>query len=293
MPELRVFRPEVGRGRPAALRALGLADPPAEVAVAGRLYQREEIYKHDSWAATAVYRAGQQRILCKFNRQQPLLGLPMRWLGRWLARREMAALARLHDVPGIPRLAGNVRAEGRLVDTALAREFIAGEPLHPRLKLPARFFDRLQALLSTLHRRGMAYVDLHKRENLLVDGQGQPVLIDFQVCFLLPRRSWVRFTPLRTALRLLQQADRYHLLKHRLKLEAGSTRVEAVAAARPFWLRCHRLLARPLRELRRRLLVLLGVRRGQGRVDTEAFVEHALRRNTWNPSAADPVRRAA
>jgi hypothetical protein len=45
----------------------------------------------------------------------------------------------------------------------------------------------------------------------------------------------------------------------------------------PWWIRVHRLVARPFRELRRRLLVRLGIRSGKGRVETEVFAEHALR----------------
>ena len=67
---------------------MGLYDPPLSVRVEGRVYRRLEILKHDSWAATAVYAGAGGRIVCKFNRQQPILGIPVAWLGRFLARRE-------------------------------------------------------------------------------------------------------------------------------------------------------------------------------------------------------------
>ena len=37
------------------------------------------------------------------------------------------------------------------------------------------------------------------------------------------------------------------------------------------------IVAGPIREARRRLLVALGVRSGKGRVESELFAEHALR----------------
>ena len=68
--------------------------------------------KHDSWAATAVYRGPAGRIVCKFNRQQPIFLFPMRWLGRMLARREASFLLRLADVANVPSLTGDVYVDG-------------------------------------------------------------------------------------------------------------------------------------------------------------------------------------
>jgi hypothetical protein len=45
------------RPRPAPFRALGAADPPATITLDGETFRRVEILKHDSWAATAVYRS--------------------------------------------------------------------------------------------------------------------------------------------------------------------------------------------------------------------------------------------
>ncbi|MFO0865318.1 MAG: hypothetical protein U0744_11830 [Gemmataceae bacterium] len=58
---------------------------------------------------------------------------------------------------------------------------------------------------------------------------------------------------------------------------------------RPMWLRVHRFFAAPLRNLRRRLLVLLGIRKGDGRAQTEHFTEDGLR----DRASADSERRAA
>ena len=81
-------RPRSGvRPRPPVFRALGAADPPAAVEINDETFERREILKHDSWAATGIYASATRRAICKFNRRQPILGLPMAWLGRRLAAR--------------------------------------------------------------------------------------------------------------------------------------------------------------------------------------------------------------
>src|SRR5262245_25109919 len=169
MPTDRAARP-----RPPLFRALGADDPPAEVTVNETAYTRTEIYKHDSWAATAVYTsASGTRIVCKFNRVQSVCGLPMDWLGRRLAEREERALARLADLPLFPRALGPVYSGGRRLRNALARSFIAGHPLGSAERVGPEFFPALRASLVAMHERGIAYVDLHKRENVIVGEDGR------------------------------------------------------------------------------------------------------------------------
>src|SRR5262245_34968846 len=124
MSAVRVARP-----RPPLFRALGASEPPEEVLVDGHHYTRSEIFKHDSWAATALYAGAPGRIVCKFNRVQPVLGFPMTWLGRRLADRERRALERLADLPQIPAPLGPVFAGGRRLVNAVARSFVPGHPL--------------------------------------------------------------------------------------------------------------------------------------------------------------------
>jgi hypothetical protein len=81
--------------RPPPLRALGRHEPPSTIEIAGHGFRRVEVLKHDSWAASAVYRDGDQWVICKFNRQQAICGLPMGWLGRGLGARERRFLERL------------------------------------------------------------------------------------------------------------------------------------------------------------------------------------------------------
>ncbi len=270
------------RRRPALFQALGRAAPPLEVEIGGVPYHRREVYKHDSWAATALYEADGGRLaICKFNRQQSIFGLPMGWLGRRLGRREGRMLDRLAGLPGIPLRLGPVRVDGRDQPHACARVFLPGHVLGAGERVADDVFPRLERLLAEVHRRDVAYVDLNKRENILVLADGTPGLIDFQISFALSGDFWGRVPPLRWWLRCLQRSDDYHLLKHRLRCRPdqfpGEDPETYIARHRPWWIRLHRFFGVPMRFLRRRLLVALGIRSGRGSAATETNPEVAFR----------------
>lgn len=270
---------QVTKPRPALFRALGKAEPPQEIMVDGEVCQRVEIYKHDSWAATSLYSSKRGLVVAKFNRQQRIGIISMRWLGYWLARHEAMLLCRLRHLPNIPRLLGPVYIKGRLASHAVARVYIAGHPMRSKEMLPTTFFDQLKSTLKAIHTRHIAYMDLHKRENIIVGDDGKPYLIDFQVSYLLPDGWWAKFTLLPWMLNLFQKSDDYHCVKHIVR-HSAMEQVEAKAklnSARPLWIKLHRWVAVPIREARRRVLVLLGIRQGQGRVESEVFAEDALR----------------
>ncbi len=262
------------RKRPALFRALGHADPPVEIQESGQRFRLVRVFKHDSWAATALYDSGEEQIVCKFNREQPILFFPMRWLGRALARREAKMLERLADVRNVPCGRSQIFQGGQIIKSAVAHDFIVGQPLKQATHVDDLFFDRFWELLDAVHRRGIAYVDLHKAENVLVCDRGQPHLIDFQVSVWLPD-VWL----LRWVLRKLQQMDRYHYARHKLHrrqdlCDAATRRM----AQRPWFIRAHRTIARPLRNARRRLLVAIGIRSAGGAAHTELLPEEGLRR---------------
>lgn len=262
------------RRRPALFRALGDADPPAEIEVRGCRLRQVSVFKHDSWAATALYRGEGHCVVCKFNRQEPILGIPMGWLGRLLARREARMLKLLAAEPNVPAGCGAVRVHGRRCVTAVAHEYVPGRPLRRGDRVDVRFFQELDRLIQGIHDLGIAYVDLHKRENILVGADGRPYLIDFQISVRLPR-VW----PLRGLLRILQESDRYHLAKHRHRQGYSPSGPENSTARprRPWWISLHRKLAIPFRTLRRRLLVVAGIRAGAGKANSEALPEVAFR----------------
>lgn len=265
------------RPRPAFLRALGRHEPPASVEIAGQAYHLARLFKHDSWAATALYEGEAGQVVCKFNRQKSLLGLPMKWLGRLLASREAAALKTLEGLAGIPRLMVPVHAKGRLLDRAVAHEFVPGHPLGDRERVTDQFFPALSGLLREIHERGLAYVDLHKRENVLVGVDGRPYLIDFQISLRLARRGIGNGPLTRAVLRVFQQSDLYHLRKHVMRCRPDQAALgEQLSKSRPWWIKLHRLIAVPFRTCRRKFLVALGVRAKSGAVASEHFKEDAF-----------------
>ncbi len=263
------------RSRPRWLRALGLQDPPETLQIAGLPHRLRELYKHDSWAATALYESAQGDLrIVKLHRQASAFGMPLDWVGRRTARNERQLLAHLSGLDGIPVLAGPVCVDGKVLANSVAREFVAGHPLGNREPVPDAFFPELRRLLAGLHGRRTVYVDLHKRENIIVGDSGQPCLIDFQISL-----TWPAWLPSGPIFRILSRSDDYHLMKHWARCRPDQCGMDSAALQKhiPWWIRGHRLVARPFRELRRRLLVRLGIRTGKGRVETEAFAEHALR----------------
>jgi hypothetical protein len=263
--------------RPALFRALGHEDPPATVKIQGFPYTRVRIFKHDSWAATALYEnESRGSAICKFNRKQSLGPIPMRWIGVFLARNESTVLKRLADTGQVPLMLGDVHVGGVVHPTAIARKFVEGHPLGHREAVHEEFFPRLRSLLDVMHARGMAYVDLHKRENVLVGDDGLPYLIDFQISYASPS-GIVRFLfPSRFVLSILQKSDDYHLEKLRRK-SLPPEQAESIEIRRPWWIRLHRAVAMPYRQIRRKMFVVLKIRSGKGRVNSEHFTEEALR----------------
>jgi len=228
----------------------------------GVTYRRRTIYKHDFFAATGQYESTAGQAVVKIGRTAPLLGLPMAWLGRASMTHERTLYRLLAGLPGLPDWLGEI---GR---TGFAHTYVAGHPLRKGEVVRDDFFPRLAALLGEVHSRGAAYVDLEKRENIIVGEDGRPYLIDFQISwYLQPKRGGGRW-PWRRIRDLLQAADRYHLLKHRRRHRPDQlTEADWAEAARaPAWVLAHRALFRPFTLLRRRALERLGAReRGSGR----------------------------
>jgi len=221
---------------------------PRQVAYGQAHYEYIQTLKHDFFAATGLYRGPNGLAVLKLGRVTDFMSLPMRWLGRYLSRREARMYQAAQGLAGIPRLIGMVGESGFL------HEYVPGRPLHRRESVPDAFFEQLAALLAALHGRHMAYVDLNKRENILRGDDGRPYLIDFQISLHLPPTGWRRLPPARWLLALLQRADRYHCLKHKRRLRPDLLTPAERAGAQhiDFWIRLHRFLTRPLTYLRRR-----------------------------------------
>lgn len=219
----------------------------------GRRYEWVQTFKHDFFAATGLYRGPEGLCVLKLGRATSLGGLPLGWIGRLLARREIRFYEMLAGMPGVPGYVGPVGRNGFL------HLFVPGRPLGRYEAVDDEFFPRLQALLAALHERGIAYVDLNKRQNILRGDDGSPYLIDFQISLYLPRRGFWGWFPFQWVLRRFQRADCYHVLKHKRRLRPDQlTEAErAVVERLSIWIRLHRLIFRPITRLRRIVLAWL------------------------------------
>ncbi len=225
--------------------------PPVVVCDGGR-YELVDTFKHDFFAATGLYRDRRGALaVLKMGRQMPFMTIPMRWLGEWLTRREVQIYAKLQGTPGIPRLIGMLSTAAGFL-----HEFVPGHPLGRDERVSDTFFDELFGLLRHLHQRDIAYVDLNKRQNVLVGDDGRPYLIDFQISLDWPPRGWRGLPPFRWLLARFQHEDVYHSLKHKRRLrpdlltDEEKRTVERIS----IWIRLHRVVARPFTNVRRRTL---------------------------------------
>jgi len=241
---------------PSWLRALGSEELPALISANGRSYRHLRTFKHDFFAATGLYEGPAGRVVLKMSRGAPASGLPLGLVGGFLARHEADMLRLAGSVGGVPRLVG------RWGVTGIVREYIEGRSL-ARTDVPnEEFFPNLERILRGLHALGAAVVDLEKPENVLLGEDGRPYLIDFQIAWHLPVNRGGATWAARWFLRVLQESDRYHLLKlwRRLRPDQLSAEEYARSARAPFWIRWHRAVFGPLTRLRREILVRLGAR---------------------------------
>ncbi len=112
------------------------------------------------------------------------------WLTAWLRRRmlsrEHAAYQRLAGIHGVPNCIDYL--PGR----ELRLEFIDGESLRVAgegLDDKLGFFEAFKELIEAIHVAGVAHADMKRKENILVDGQGRPWLIDFGAAVLADARG--------------------------------------------------------------------------------------------------------
>lgn len=122
------------------------------------------------------------------------------WLARAMLRREARVLAALADVADVPHV---IHYE----NYRLERDYLAGRPLHEARTSDPAYFRAAARLLRRLHRSGVVHNDLAKEPNLLVQDDGTPAFIDFQLAWYTRHRGRL--------FRLLGWDDIRHLLKHK------------------------------------------------------------------------------
>ncbi|MBV1931092.1 MAG: phosphotransferase [Porticoccaceae bacterium] len=101
-------------------------------------------------------------------------------LGRWIVNKEASVLAALDGTSGVPHLIGTIDGPALIMKRLDANVLPRPMPLKlsPESTLTPAFFEQASILLATLHSIGITHGDIH-RNNLLIDGAGQPVFIDF------------------------------------------------------------------------------------------------------------------
>ena len=238
---------------------------PGEFACKAGTFRLVRQFKHDFFAATGLYeRKGAvpisaegtvpvptvpapEKVVLKIQRRRPFFGMPMGWLGGWLTRHEATIYRELADLPGVP---GFVDFLG---PTGFIHDFVPGEPLARDVPVSDSFFDDLADLLAAIHARGLAYVDLNKRQNILVGTDGRPCLIDFQISFRLGNRGGEM--P-RAILAMLQKQDWYHFYKHKRRCRPDLMTPADIARSYQAddWINLHRRISRPYFIARRRVL---------------------------------------
>jgi serine/threonine protein kinase len=119
---------------------------------------------------TLLYSDGKQKIVIKTPHGKGLI----RRFHIHMLRHEHAAYERLHGVTGIPECYGMV------ADTYLALEYIDAHTMRQqRPENDSKFYDKLFDVVKQMHERKISHFDLKKKDNLLVDDDEQPYLIDF------------------------------------------------------------------------------------------------------------------
>jgi len=202
--------------------------------------------RNSTKAEVLVCRHGDRTIALKDYGARPFLVRQV--IGRCLIRREAAAYRAAGEMPGLPRFLG------RLGPFALATEWIDARPLAalaPHEVSPA-CFDRLAAVVDSLHERGIALSDLHHRD-VLVDGAGSVYVVDLALAWIAGARG-SRFR--RRVFELLRDQDRVALARLRARFTGQDERIAIAAVGRA---------AARRYELGRRLRGALDRLRGHGR----------------------------
>lgn len=200
--------------------------------------------RNNTKADVFVYRLRDLTIALKDYASRPLL--IRNTLGRYLVRRETAAYRAVGRLSGLPRFLG------RVGPFALATEWIDARPLSQLAsdKVPDECFDRLEALVASLHQRGVALADLHHRD-VLVGAQGSIHIVDLATAWVAgPRAGRIR----RRLFVGFCGQDRVALARMRARFTGGeeSVAVAAVGASAASWHRRGRQLKSWLDRLRRR-----------------------------------------
>lgn len=124
----------------------------------------------------------------------------LRPIARYLLRREATALVALEGIENVPQVINLQR-------NVLVRSYLDGRPMHEARPDDIAWHAAAARLLRRLHRAGVVHNDLAKEPNILVQNDGSPAIIDFQLAAHSHKRGRL--------FRIAAYEDIRHLLKHK------------------------------------------------------------------------------
>jgi serine/threonine protein kinase len=219
--------------------------PGERVTLRGRPYAHVRCLKADAFAENHLLQDPTDESLWVFKLSRPVV---------FLADRERRLYGRVAGIPGCAEL-GPVHGEGwflhRFIPGRTLRDHIHAcvEERRPLMDgLVPDFYERLERIVRAIHERGVIYMDLSKKANVIVTPEGEPVLIDFQISLDFPRR---RGPLLERVFRFLEQADLYQVWKHRRRGDTRTRRnadpeIDRIGRERSRLHRFHRAFIRPV-----------------------------------------------
>lgn len=151
--------------------------------------------------------ADSKRVFKTYRYDRGPLGLYF----RLLASHEYRMLKRIQGLAFTPQKVERSSSTGNII----SYEYVEGAPIKRRFQggeVPDRFFHRLYQVVSELHERGVAHLDVGNSGNILVTTEGNPTLIDFGSAMPLKwlpviTRSWARKKDTLGVLKLWQRFD--------------------------------------------------------------------------------------
>jgi len=220
----------------------------------GEIYNHLGTLKDDAFARTELLEKDGKKYLYKVSR---LAIGPFRL--QWMMNKFTAHEARIHhlleDVHGTPVF---VKQPAK---NAFIREFVEGRTLD-RNPPPLRrdFFDEFHEIVKNIHERGVAFVDLAKKENVVVTNEGRPFLIDFQISIAKRKSRLPFFWVWNVLVSIMQRADIYHVYKHKHRIRPDWVTPEEMRkyVRKPSFNRLHKYIFRKPYHIIKRSIIPKG-----------------------------------
>ena len=222
------------------------------IEINGDTYKHLGTLKDDAFARTELLEKDGKKYLFKVSRLALFGPLRLKRIMNHFAAHEVHIHHLLEGVHGVPKLVRQVS------DDSFLREFVEGRTLD-RNPPPLRpdFFDEFHEIVKNIHARGVAFVDLAKKENVVVTTDGRPFLIDFQISMSLREGRGPVALLWNAVVRMMQRADIYHVYKHKRRIQPDLLTEEDLSthARKPWFSRVHKYLFRkPYHLIKRRFI---------------------------------------